>query len=80
MFKQKILKVYCCTECFETEVKNITPKIRGCKKASFHNWIVLGEKGQERYICNVCGVKVNTDGVPSQVGCKDKQPHQWTKV
>ena len=45
MHKPKELKVYCCAECRETEVKTTTPKIRGCKKASFHHWIFMGEKG-----------------------------------
>ncbi len=80
MFKQKILKVYCCTECFETEVKNTTPKIRGCKKATFHRWIYMGDKGQERYVCTVCSVKVNTEEVPTQFGCKDGHPHKWVKA
>jgi hypothetical protein len=64
----------------ETEVKTTTPKIRGCKKSSFHHWIYMGDKGQERYTCPVCGVKINTYGPPAVMGCKDGQTHQWVKA
>lgn len=80
MQKPKELKVYCCAECMETEVKTTTPKIRGCKKASFHRWIYMGDKGTERYVCNTCGVKINTMGMPAAMGCKEGQQHKWAKV
>jgi len=80
MHKSKQLKVYCCTECMEIEVKTTTPKIRGCKKSSFHRWIYMGERGLDRYVCSVCELKINTHGVPIDSGFKDGHIHQWTKA
>jgi hypothetical protein len=81
MNKTKLLKVYCCAECSEVEVKTATPKIRGCKMASFHRWIVLGEKGLDKYVCEACGVKVNTHEAPSTQGCrKSATGHKWNKI
>jgi len=80
MHKAKSLSVYCCTACFEVQVKTTTPKIRGCKKSSFHNWMVMGEKGLNKYVCEGCGVKVNTVEIPAQAGCRDGKKHEWKKV
>ncbi|MGP8217585.1 MAG: hypothetical protein ACLQQ4_18600 [Bacteroidia bacterium] len=80
MNKTKLLKVYCCAECSEVEVKTTTPKIRGCKTASFHRWIIMGEKGLGKYVCTACGVKVNTNMVPSQQGCRKAASHSWSKI
>ena len=80
MGKEKILNVYCCTACFEVQVKTSTPKIRGCKVSAFHNWMTMGEKGMNKYKCEVCGVKVNTIEEPLQTGCKNGNKHEWKKV
>jgi hypothetical protein len=80
MYKPKELKVYCCAECFEVQVKTSTPKIKGCKKSSFHRWTYMGERGPDRYMCSVCGIKINTLGVPTGYGCKEGRTHKWTKV
>ena len=80
MHKAKSLSVYCCTACFEVQVKTTTPKIRGCKKSSLHNWMVMGEKGLNKYVCEGCGVKVNTVEIPAQAGCRDGKKHEWKKV
>jgi hypothetical protein len=80
MHKPKLLKVYCCAECSEVEVKTITPKIRGCKKASFHRWVCMGERGEDKYVCDVCNIKINTSTIPSQYGCLGGKFHNWTKV
>ena len=80
MNKERILNVYCWSSCFEVQVKTITPKIRGCKKASFHSWMLLGEKGLNKYKCDGCGVKVNTIENPLQNGCKDAKKHDWKKI
>jgi hypothetical protein len=80
MYKPKELSVYCCTACFEVQVKTSTPKIKGCKKTSFHNWLVLGEKGLNKYVCQACGVKVNTVDPPVESGCVEGKKHQWNKV
>jgi len=80
MYKVKNLSVYCCSACSEVQVKTTTPKIRGCKRASFHNWMLIGEKGLNKYVCDGCGVKVNTMEVPLQNGCLGGKNHNWTKV
>ena len=80
MGKEKILNVYCCTACFEVQVKTSTPKIRGCKKTTFHNWMLMGEKGMNKYVCEGCRVKVNTIDMPPQSACKDGKKHEWKKV
>lgn len=80
MHKEKILNVYCCSACSEVQVKTSTPKIRGCKASSFHNWITVGEKGLNKYKCERCGVKVNTTDIPLQSGCKDGTKHEWKKI
>jgi hypothetical protein len=80
MHKPKALNVYCCSACSEVQVKTTTPKIRGCKKAAFHNWMTVGEKGLNKYICQGCGVKVNTVDVPLLNGCLGGKNHLWNKV
>jgi hypothetical protein len=62
------------------QVKTTTPKIRGCKKSSFHNWVLLGEKGLNKFTCDACGVKVNTIEMPQQAGCVDGKKHDWKKI
>ncbi len=80
MHKEKSLKVYACANCAEVEVKTATPKIRGCKKSSFHNWVLIGERGLDKYVCQSCGIKVNIFGTPSQEGCSVAKTHTWNKV
>jgi hypothetical protein len=80
MNKERILNVYCCSACSEVQVKTTTPKIRGCKVSSFHNWILLGEKGLNKYKCEGCGVKVNTIDMPLDSMCKDGKKHVWKKI
>lgn len=80
MHKPKELSVYCCSACSEVEVKTSTPKIRGCKKASMHMWVTLGEKGLNKYVCESCKVKVNTTEIPSTSGCAVNKTHTWNKV
>ncbi|HTB08013.1 MAG TPA: hypothetical protein VK806_13770 [Bacteroidia bacterium] len=80
MNKPKLLKVYYCTECAELEVKTATPKIRGCKMSSFHKWIILGERGPDKYLCDNCGIKVNTNDIPTEIGCRKGTSHKWTKI
>ena len=80
MHKTKLLKVYACVHCAQVEVGTTTPKIRGCKSASFHRWITMGEKGLDKYVCDACGVKVNTHTVPALQGCRKAPSHIWTKI
>lgn len=82
MHKSKLLKVYSCAYCAEVEVGTSTPKIRGCKKSSFHHWVCLGERGLEKYVCQSCGIKVNIYGTPSTEGCTvgEGKSHTWNKV
>lgn len=80
MHKEKTLNVYCCSACFEVQVKTATPKIRGCSKASFHTWVMVGEKGLDKYTCEGCGTKVKTFEPPLSTGCKDGKSHIWKKM
>ncbi|HTA81709.1 MAG TPA: hypothetical protein VK783_02165 [Bacteroidia bacterium] len=80
MHKEKSLTVYSCSACSEVEVKTSTPKIRGCKKASMHMWVTLGEKGLNKFVCENCKVKVNTTDVPALNGCAVGGTHNWRKV
>lgn len=80
MSKSKSLKVYTCVYCADVEVGTSTPKIRGCKKSSFHHWVYLGEKGLDKYVCQNCGIKVNIYGMPSQEGCTGGKTHNWNKI
>jgi hypothetical protein len=79
MNKPKLLNVYCCSACSEVEVKTSTPRIKGCKKSFLHNWVFLGEKGIEKYVCKNCGVKVNMIGVPATIGCAAGKSHEWER-
>lgn len=80
MNKLKTLSVYSCTACQEVQVRTSTPKIKGCRKTTFHNWITVGEKGINKYVCHGCGMKVNTIDMPVESGCKDGNKHGWNKV
>lgn len=80
MKKEKNLNVYCCSACSEVQVKTTTPKIRGCSKASFHNWVIVGEKGLDRYVCEGCGAKVKTFDIPLSNGCLGGKSHIWRKL
>jgi len=80
MNKPKQLKVYCCSACNEVEVRTNTPKIKGCKKSFLHNWVYMGEKGIEKYVCKSCGVKVNTMGTPTLSPCSVSKNHVWERL
>lgn len=80
MSKERILNVYCCSACSEVQVKTSTPKIKGCQVSTFHNWMLMGEKGLNKYKCEVCGVKVNTVAIPLLAGCKDGKKHEWKSL
>jgi hypothetical protein len=80
MHKTKLLKVYTCAYCAEVEVMTATPKIRGCKKSSFHRWVCVGERGLDKYVCQSCGIKVNIYGTPSDEGCTVGKTHTWNKA
>jgi hypothetical protein len=40
----------------------------------------MGEKGLNKYVCEGCGLKVNTIDMPLQSGCSGGKKHEWRKV
>ena len=75
----KTVKVFCCAECGETEIRKNTPSRDGCRKYSFHRWVKLGDEGNLKYNCSHCNITVRTAATPSSFGCHEAKFHKWEK-
>jgi predicted nucleic acid-binding Zn-ribbon protein len=71
---------YCCRKCGHAIKKESSPNTSGCSRASYHEWIRLGEVGDINYSCKKCGLTVQTKSSPSTSGCPDSSYHEWHRL
>lgn len=74
------MKNYQCKKCGVLIQSERTPSVSGCPKATFHQWVDLGEVGTDTYQCKKCGLVVHSKKTPSVSGCTAATFHQWTKL
>ncbi|SHH18860.1 hypothetical protein SAMN05444372_1216 [Flavobacterium micromati] len=72
--------IYSCSYCGTTITTNSSPNQSGCNVKSSHNWVRLGEVGNNNYQCRDCKIVVKTKSSPQQVGCTKANSHYWKKL
>lgn len=52
-----------------------------CQKKTRHNWVELGELGNQNYQCQNCSILIQTKNKPTEhfMACQGKRRHYWTK-
>ena len=56
---------YSCKKCGQAIKKDTSPNSSGCSRASYHQWMRLGEVGNINFSCKKCGLLVQTKSTPS---------------
>ncbi len=71
---------FCCKKCTQVIKKDTSPNTSGCSKASYHEWIKIGEFGEINYSCKKCGLIVQTKNAPNTSGCSSSSYHEWHRL
>lgn len=72
--------VWCCRKCQLTVKSGSQPKVGVCPERGGHNWVHMGDAGDESWQCKKCAKLLRTNGRPLVGTCPKGNGHIWQKL
>lgn len=73
-------KNYFCKKCQTFITNERQPNSNGCPSGGYHQWIDLGEYGDNRFQCRKCGLIIYSRINPRSNDCPSGGHHLWNKL